>query len=608
MITKMKKLTFLIYHQDYESFLSQIRELGVIHVVEKQKGVMNEELESSLKNRALYKDVMKEMSFKIKTPADTTIHRELTVDQLLGQYNDLNNKIQSLTQQLPVIDKALADLQPWGDFDWASVKKLEDAGYHMKFYSCTEREFNPKWNDEYDIVEIQHAVGHINFVVVSNKDIKLEIEPVKLPDESITQLTAKKAATEAALQTAKDDLVKFCVTYYNTLNQYDKELAADIDLIKVRLDGEPEADGAVMLMEGWIPVDVEDKVRSFLDSSSVYYEIRDVQKGDNPPIKLRNNWFARIYEMLTAMYGMPNYTEFDPTPLIAPFFSLFFAFCLGDAGYGIVLIVLGSVLKKKKPEMRGIFNLVISLGIFTMVFGTVLGTFFGVNLYEATWVPAGLKEFMISGKIPGTNYDKQMVLALGIGIVHLTIALLIKAMVQTSRYGFKNSLSDWGWFIVLCTFPTIGTVMFLKLLPENVSTWSFIIIGGIAALGIYFLNDLHRNVILNFLSGILGTYNMATGLMGDILSYMRLYALGLAGGMLGGVFNQLGFMVQGSLGGVLGWIFCCLILVGGHSFNIAMSCISAFVHPLRLNFVEYFKNSGYEGTGTLYKPFNNIIK
>ncbi|WP_347075084.1 V-type ATPase 116kDa subunit family protein, partial [Bacteroides uniformis] len=104
------------------------------------------------------------------------------------------------------------------------------------------------------------------------------------------------------------------------------------------------------------------------------------------------------------------------------------------------------------------------------------------------------------------------------------------------------------------------------------------------------------------------TYNMATGLMGDILSYIRLYALGLAGGMLGGVFNQLAFMVNDAAGPALGWLFCGLILIFGHTLNIAMSCLSAFVHPLRLTFVEYFKNSGYEGKGEAYKPFTVVKK
>ena len=125
-----------------------------------------------------------------------------------------------------------------------------------------------------------------------------------------------------------------------------------------------------------------------------------------------------------------------------------------------------------------------------------------------------------------------------------------------------------------------------------------------AGIGIYLLNNLHRNVLVNIGAGLWDTYNMASGLMGDVLSYLRLYALGLAGGLLGGVFNQLAFMVHDAAGGVIGILCCGLILVVGHALNIAMSCLSAFVHPLRLTFVEYFKNSGYDGQGKAYEPFS----
>ena len=610
MISKMKKLTFLIFHQEYEAFLSQIRELGVIHVKERQAGLMNDDLQKSLSRRALYKDVLKDMSFKIKDKADETIHRDLPVDDLLNQYAELNNNIANLTQQLPSLDKEIAEMSVWGDFDWQTIRKLEEAGYYIQFYACSEREFNPNWGELCDIVSIDKTVGRLSFITVSREPVKLEIEPLRLPNLSLTQLESKKTGIQDALVAAKDELTAFCVANYNTLVQYNKELDGEIDLIKVRLDGEPQAEGAVMVMEGWVPLENEQPVKEYLDSSSVYYEIRDTQKGDNPPIKLKNNWFVKLYETLTSMYGMPSYTEFDPTPLIAPFFSLFFAFCLGDAGYGLVLIALGMILKKKMPDMKGIMNLIISLGIFTAIFGTVLGTFFGINIYEATWVPEGLKNFMVSGKVEvaGGTYDKQMILALGIGVVHTIVAMLIKALVQTSRFGFKNALGAWGWFLLIGFGSVIATFMFLNLIPQDISKWALIGIGGVAAIGIYLLNDLHRNVLVNIGAGVWDTYNMATGLMGDILSYMRLYALGLAGGMLGGVFNSLGLMVQEGIGGIPGWVVCCLILVLGHAFNIAMSCISAFVHPLRLNFVEYFKNSGYEGTGVLYNPFTNIDK
>jgi V/A-type H+-transporting ATPase subunit I len=276
---------------------------------------------------------------------------------------------------------------------------------------------------------------------------------------------------------------------------------------------------------------------------------------------------------------------------------------MGDAGYGLVLILLGFFLKRKLgKDMAGMMNLVMTLGVFTTVLGAILGTFFGVSLVDVD-LPESVKQFMIVGKIDGTSYDKQMLLALMIGVVHLCIAMTVKAIGQTVRFGFKESLSAWGWLLLVVGFICTGGLSFFEVISAEVTKWSFIVIGAVAAIGIYLLNDIHRNMLVNVGAGLWDTYNMATGLLGDVLSYIRLYALGLAGAMLGGVFNQLAFMVYDGAGPALGWLFCGLILVFGHTLNIAMSCLSAFVHPLRLTFVEYFKNSGYDGKGEEYKPF-----
>ena len=138
---------------------------------------------------------------------------------------------------------------------------------------------------------------------------------------------------------------------------------------------------------------------------------------------------------------------------------------------------------------------------------------------------------------------------------------------------------------------------------------AFLIVSGISAIGIYLLNNIKRNVFINVGAGLWDTYNMATGLMGDLLSYLRLYALGLAGGMLGGVFNSLGMQLRDGMGdflfGIPGWICFGLIFVFGHGLNIGLSCLSGYVHSIRLTFVEYFKNSGYDGRGVAYKPFSS---
>lgn len=608
MITKMKKLTFLVYHKEYEQFLQQIRELGAVHIVEKQLGEMDDKLQQFMQKRSLYKSVLQNMFLLADKAPEEKVHASLATDDLMKQYENLQAKIQDLLQQLPQISKEMAQLDMWGDFDWNSITRLEEAGLFVRFYSCSEKEFDEAWVNEHNAMVINERGGQLYFITVTSQEVELDREPLHLPDESLSQLKGKLAKTEDKLAQAREELKSFCKTYYRTMEAGSLQLEGDIELLKVKRNSEEMADGVVVLLEGWIPEDKESEVVSLLESSGVYYEMRNATREDNAPIKLKNNAYTRMYEVLTQMYGMPDYAEFDPTPILAPFFSLFFAFCMGDAGYGLALIALGFILKKKlSKSLRGMMNLVITLGIFTTVFGMILGTFFGVSLVELN-LPSELKEFMIVGKIGDTSYDKQMLLALIIGVVHISIAMLVKAIGQTVRFGFKESLSAWGWLLLVVGFITTGSLSFFKVISEDVSTWAFILIGGIASIGIYLLNNIHRNVFVNIGAGVWDTYNMATGLMGDVLSYIRLYALGLAGGMLGGVFNQLAFMVNDAAGPAIGWLFCGLILVFGHTLNIAMSCLSAFVHPLRLTFVEYFKNSGYEGKGEAYKPFATVKK
>ena len=149
----------------------------------------------------------------------------------------------------------------------------------------------------------------------------------------------------------------------------------------------------------------------------------------------------------------------------------------------------------------------------------------------------------------------------------------------------------------------MGALALIGVLEANITKWIIIGIGILSALGIFFLNDIHRNPLLNFGSGLWETYNTATGLLGDVLSYLRLYALGLAGAKLGEAFNAIGLQALGD-GGV-NWIWFILIVVIGHVLNVAMCVLGAFVHPLRLNFLEFFKNSNYEGTGRKYNPLKS---
>ncbi len=609
MITKMKKLALLVYHKEYTAFLEKLREVGVVHIQQRESGcVENPEMEQKLSVANRYARALKRleacMPEELK-PAGNPSGAAAIVEQVETLLADIEQH-KTLQQ---VLDKDMAALQPWGDFDHSNVEKLREAGYELRFFVTSSKSYQAEWESEYNAMLVAERQSRKYFVTLTphGTTVDIDAEVTKLPTASLAALEAEFASVNARIEEFEKQLAQLAQDGLNTIKAAQEQQRRDIEFTKVMLGGEKVSGDKLVLLEGWVPEESVEPLKAMLDGCGVFYELRAARRGDKIPVKLKNNAFTRMYEVLTKMYGMPSGTDFDPTPVVAPFFSLFFAFCMGDAGYGLLMILLGFIVKKKiSKKFSGMINLVITLGIFTTVLGALLGTFFGMSLLNTSVI----KDFVIAGDVTimGSTYDKQMLLALGIGVLHISIAMTVKAINSTVFYGFKESLSAWGWWLVVVGSVLVGTMTFMSVIPADISKWVFIAVGGLGALGIYILNNLRRNILMNIGAGLWDTYNMASGLLGDILSYIRLFALGLAGGMLGQTFNDLAMMVvdgREGVGAVLGWVGFGLIIIIGHTLNIAMSCLSAFVHPLRLTFVEYFKNAGYDGKGEEYKPFKN---
>ncbi len=607
----MKKLTFFVYHKEYHEFLQQMQELGVVHVQTSTEGMVpaDSELAAKMEANKHLRDLIAQLEKLAKQPQTVALDKH--PEELMARVDELNASVKPVQQQL---QKAMADveaLKPWGQFDARQIEALARVGYQYHYCKCAKKLFDKEAMNDYPYLVATDDGKNIYYVVVApvGEEIPSVGQPVELPACSLKEAVARVDELQLQRQQIDADLLQLANTALPALKQLEKQWSTSIAFDKVVLvDTERVADDKLMVLQGWVPEESEAEVEAWLSKQGSYYEIRKPNKDDVVPVLFRNNAFTKMYEVLTKMYGMPNFTDFDPTPIVAPFFSLFFAFCMGDAGYGLVLILLGFFLKKKLgKDMAGMMNLVMTLGVFTTVLGAIFGTFFGINLLD-TNLPQGMKDFIFAGEVEimGSTYNKLMVLSLAIGVVHISIAMTVKAINSTLFNGFKNSLSDWGWWLVVVGGVIVGTLSLLSVIPSGMSQWVYLVVAGVGAIGIYLLNNLNRNVFMNIGAGIWDTYNMASGLMGDILSYIRLFALGLAGGMLGQTFNDLAMMVvegQTGVGAVFGWIGFGLIIIFGHTLNIAMSCLSAFVHPLRLTFVEYFKNAGYEGKGIEYKPF-----
>ena len=579
MITQMKKYTFLVFHREYEAFLEQLREVGVVHVTEKAAGMAED---------AHLQELLAKADNARKLIAQGA------PDQLLQEKAALESRI--ATTQKEVNKMAI-----WGNFSAERIAQLKEAGYTLRYFTCPKKLFQEEWG-----IVVAEQGATVYFVQVNNADEAPEVcQEQYLNEKSAADLQKDVEGLNGLLVAQNARIELWAKENIPALENELNELQQQIDWKRVTLNTASEADGSLKVLEGFCPIDQVAALDAMLQKQEVYYQAEDPTAEDNTPIKLRNNKFTQLFESLTGMYGWPNYGEFDPTPILAPFFLLFFAMCMGDCGYGILLIIIGWLIAKKKLNIamfEGLGPIITVLGVGTTVVGFFLGTFMGIDLYNAEWVPQALKNVMIKGNVMG--YDIQMVLAICIGVFHICLAMVVKAICYTKQFGFKENIATWG-LLLFVVGGLIVAILGLTVLPENVFKWALIAVGAVSALAIYIFNTPGRNPLINIGAGLWDTYNMATGILGDVLSYIRLYALGLAGGMLGAAFNNLGLMVMGGTteGATWQWLPFVLILVLGHVLNLAMSALGAFVHPLRLSFVEYFKNAGYEGKGTLYQPF-----
>ena len=591
MITQMKKYTFLVFHRDYEPFLTQLRELGVVHITQKAAGLIqdDEQLQAALQHEDELRRLLKQGA------PDQLIQERAEVEQRIAEAQESAKKV-----------------AVWGDLDAKRIAELKEAGYTMHFYECPTKAFREEWG-----IKVSEKEGKTYFVNLDNS-ISRNIDNSELLDKATELQQPEKSAAQylqevehlRGLYAAADTrILAWQKANLERIQQELVEARQQIDWTRVNLSTDKLAEGALCLFEGFCPIDREPELNAMLAESQVYYEETDPAKEDATPIKLRNNWFVRLFEPLTGMYGWPNYNEFDPTPILGPCFLLFFALCIGDCGYGLLLTLIGYLIMKGKLKIEmfdGLGGIIMALGVGSTVIGYLMGTFFGIDIFRAEWFPQAAKAVMfnnlgVDGKIG--EYDVMMVLALVIGVVHIILAMTIKAISYTKRDGFKNTVSTWGWLLLIVGGICTAILAMTFSLPTETVKWIMIGIGAVSALGIFVFNTPGRNPLINIGAGLWDTYGMTTGLLGDVLSYIRLYALGLAGGMLGAAFNQLGTQVLGENPNVGTWIGFILIVTFGHVLNLLMACLGAFVHPLRLSFVEYFKNAGYEGTGKLYHPF-----
>ncbi|MCB5257307.1 MAG: hypothetical protein LHW63_07375 [Candidatus Cloacimonetes bacterium] len=591
MIEKMKKYTFVLYHREYPDFLSKLQELGMVHIIRST----DDRSEKLLQDRDLLDTYSEALNFLAKMENDESKSTtNLPTKALLNQINNAREEKDNLQHKREMLRKQIKDLEPWGHFEYDMVKELQKNGIAVQFYHCLKNHFKPEWQQEYCVRIINERAGILYFVLLFNGEAPaLEADRFSFHNKTLFELEKELEECDTRIASIDEYFISIAKIATELFQKEIKRISSEYDYEDASLQATKEADDHLRIIRGWIPISKDERLKDFVTKQQIIHFEEEAKTADNPPINLKNTWFNRLFEPITRMYMLPKYNEFDLTPFFAPFFMLFFGFCNADIAYGVIIVLLTLILRSriKNPSTKGFMTLIMLFGVSSIIMGWVMGTILGFDMKE---IPA------IGEKIIIRNTDQIFNFGLLLGVIQILFGILISTVKKIKQAGFMNGLSTIGTFMFIATLAILGASQLGTDISAVAPYLKYPMWAGLALILLF--NKPGKNPLINIGSGLWLLYNLVTGFFGDILSYIRLFALGVSSGILGFVINSIGSQMTGIP--VIGPVIFVIFMILGHSLNLALGGLSGFVHPLRLTFVEFFKNAEFEGPGMEYKPFS----
>ena len=619
MIVKMSRYDFVLLATQSEDFISRLRDLGLVDIT-------TIGWEPREQDRQLLTDIeqyRKAVDFlsTFATENDSLVSESqpyASGKEAFERYMDATQRRAALLGESQRLRKLSEELEPWGEFSAADVAKLAQGGVVLRYFTTQSSVFDAQselWGSEHTLSEICRTASLVYFVVVASADEELSFDAQEVKMPPMDYVAAREAADEADAQLQMlDKEFARCAKSLDVVKAEAVALQQALQSVKIVGSAESAADGKLVVMEGWAEKDRSAEVDALLEEyPNVVYLKRDPVEEDLTPVKLKNNRFARIFELIGGLYALPKYGTLDLTPFFAPFYMLFFAICLNDAGYGAILFLAGlALLFKGGQKMRQASLFTLFCGGMTVLFGLYTGSLFGMSIPQMLGPDVSF---------PFLDFQKDFFTwALALGVFQIVFGMLLNICFKARYFGISTVLGSLGWFIVVLSgCLAAGLPMLIEgceIPGFTTSSVAFYVALGIGAVLMLFLNNIHRNPVMNFATGLWDTYNNISGMLSDVLSYIRLFAIGLSGGVLAQVFNSLALGMTGldagiesfGVGTIVQIIAASAILLIGHGINLFMSTISSFVHPMRLTFVEFYKNAGFEMSSRQFEPLQNEEK
>jgi V/A-type H+-transporting ATPase subunit I len=581
-IVPLCKLTLAGHCADKDEVLWDLQELGCLELVPLKGQAAEKPAAPRSKGQAALQFLLscpqrrRQVRFADRFDAEDVERQALALQQRL---KDLEDERDALVQRL-------RDLEPWGDFRFPP---LEEMGAQRLWFYAVPHHLMPKLKRTdlaWELLRRDQSFCYVA-VVAEEEPPDMPVPRVHAGSRSRAELERRLEDVELGIEDVgaqRSSLTRWCMLFAERLDSLEDGEARQRAAART-LDVEP-----VFGLEAWAPVARLEELRSYAAQRGLALESRPPVETDRPPTLMQNRPGIDAGEALVSFYMTPGYRTWDPSPIVLFSFGLFFAMILSDAGYaallGVALALLWGRLARTDARVR-FRALLLLLTAASLVYGVLVGSYFGVAPDPDSW-PGRLAVIDLN------DTQRMMTLSVVVGVAHLVLANLMNA--RRLRWGWE-SLAAMGW---------AGMILggFLLAVGErrerpSLSAAAMALL-GLGALAVLVFSGSGKRPLARSLSGLLALTRV-TSAFGDVLSYLRLFALGLASASLAVAFNGMAGQMYESFAG-LGLLFALLVLLVGHGLNFVLSLSSAVIHGLRLNVIEFF-NWGLTEEGTPFRPF-----
>ena len=589
-IARLSKVTVMGQLSQKEAMLSQLQELGCMHLIPLSSEASSQSAhgaeDAEQANQALR--FLQETGYQRR---QTTRQDDFEVLSFVGKVLDVKYALRLAQDKRDFLKQRIKLFEPWGNFTFPPHMGLK--GYQLWFYVVPHNKLKALESVDmpWQIVSKDNRFAYV--VLLSKQEPDHSIMPVErshLGSEPLSELKLLLEDVEIEIESLTSErqaLTSYIHLLSLNLNQA-QDLLALSEAHHYTLDNCKTA-----VIQGWVEVEQLDALESQLSELGCAFVYETPHRDETPPTLIEQPEPLKASEDLATFYQVPDYRSFDPGKILFLSFSVFFSMILADAGYGVVLLLgllAGRKKLLKKEKGKGYFNLGLSLCVFTLVYGVIVGSYFGVSPGDGTLL-ANLQLLDLQ------DFDSMMTLSILIGVFHIGLANVL-LLLSSSSVTFR--ISRLGWLLLILSGAGWWLFMDVPAVAQSAQ-----IGGGFAILLIFLFSSEQqgssaKDWLLRAKDGLLSIANIMTA-FGDILSYMRLFALGLASASLAITFNQLAVDAYHSMPGV-GLLAAVLIVLVGHILNLLLSLISGVVHGLRLNYIEFYK-WGLPAEGKAFKRF-----